>query len=231
MTTLLIWLALQDDVIHKLRATEIDAIEFNEATLDEFIAAVKPFAGRGWCVSPGVDKAAVAPVTLRMKGVRLISIVKIVLRERGLGLTVKDGVLVIVPQSQIDGEMTLRHYEVPAHVARLIDFTPNKPPFLVDSDFYVRGAGHVPYRVEYDRWFPDSYDGVERWTSDGLPLTERRDAMSGLREMILTNTGDGNWIGDERASISFVNGKMLVCQNRKTHAEIDLLLGRVAAVR
>lgn len=201
------------EIVDRLRTTRIAAIELQDASFEEFVAAMRDHVGGNLKVSKEALDKGPSHVTIRMSDVSALTVLKVVLKERGLTLTTRANVLVVVPKEAIEERMVTRLYDVRQHLLTVSDF----------------GAPPSPYRI-YDgdasRTFEDFLPG-----GDGDEISREPDPLGTLRELITSHTGGDSWTKDDRAGMSFVNGTLLVIQNDKTHAEIAALLNQVSKFR
>lgn len=188
MTTILLLCAVQAESI----SVDFDAVPFEEA-----VATVRTLSGVNLVLDPSVRGGA--PVTLRLKDVRVRTVLRLILTDRKLTLVQRDGVWVIAPIQE--GDVVVKVYDVRDLTASLTNF---KGPFMDLTPSGDPLAGAI-LRLEPETTAP------------------RTDADA-LLELIENSTGGGDWSANPRASLSVVNGMLVVSQTARVHGEVSELL-------
>lgn len=237
MTAFLLALVLQDqhkadpqfvkDMTDRMKNTRISAIDLSDAPIEDLVKTAREYLNCNFVVSPKVrEKHAEEElrVTVRLKEVSVQTLLKVVLKPKGLTVTVRDKILMVVPQEEITQAMTTKIYDVRDLLYGVTSFTPPSVPWGAVGGGGGRGGGGVPYSSIFSG-FDTGGEG------DGGESRSDEDMLGTLRQLIETHTGEGSWESNDKATLSFVNGMLVVTQNDKTHKEIDELLQTVRRMR
>lgn len=237
MLILLLALALQDppkvdaqfvkDITDRMKTTRVSAIELTDAPIEDLVRTAREYLNCNFVVSSKVREKHLEEelrVTVRLKDVSVQTLLRVVLKPKGLTVTVRDRVLMVVPQEEIEQQMVTRIYDVRDLLNPLTSFTPPPVPMGILGPVDGRGGGGVPYSSIFSGFSEggDSAGGESR-PNDDMPGT--------LRQLIETHTGEGSWEANDKASLSYVNGMLVITQNEKTHKEIGELLQIVRRMR
>ena len=132
------------------------------------------------------------------RGKLLKSVLKLMLDTRGLTMMYKDGVLLVVPKDRIYREVKTQIYDVRDMLLKIQDFPGPKVELTAPGDSSAPLAGAT-------------------FTLDEPTSTITEDF---LVEVIRQNTGGDSWDENENASITLINGMLIVTQSTKVHREI-----------
>lgn len=201
-----------------LKNTSI-SVDLNNATLGSLVEVVRAHLGRNFIVSSDVWKEHSEEqlrFTLTMKEVSVQSLLKVTLRPRGLTVTVREGILVVVPISSVAERLTTRIYDVRDLTLPLEHFTP------MAVKWGIQDTG-------------DGTDGAiftSLFAQAGQDTGEARTAsLDMLVQLVQTHTGTGTWAQNPRTTLSEVNGMLVITQTDKVHREIEGLLNGLRRVR
>jgi type II secretory pathway component GspD/PulD (secretin) len=139
-----------------------------------------------------------ARVTLKLTDVSVRSALKLMLHPLDLTLTSREGVLVIVPRAEAKRRMTTRVYDVRDLLQQIVDYPAPKMELSTVP-------AQVSVIVTID---PEPRAGIDE---------------SFILELVKNHTS--GWEGD--ASVSLVNGLLVVVQSKAGHEEVSNLLGRM----
>ena len=176
-------------------------VDFDGQRLDEAMDFIRDLTGVNLVVSPSAAlKEGDATVRLRAKDLPVKSILKLLLHDRGLRATWRDGAVVIVPEEELGSAVVLRVYDIRSLTAKLQD---NPGPRV------ELAIGKVDTVFEYT-------------------LEEPKVIMEGdfLVDMVKANTGGRSW-EEGRAEIQNADGRLIVSQTPAVHAEIEQFLRKV----
>lgn len=222
--TFILALLIQADVdraVEKLKQTRI-SVDLDNAPLEDFVEIVSGVLGETVIVDPAVwerfDGEALR-VSVKLDDVRVHSLLKLTLKPRGLTLTLRGGVYVVVPQEATGPAPVTRIYDTQDVILPMPSFEGSS----VAEDYRSLYA-HMAGVHEEEATFEDVFGDGEK----ALALTRRAEAIeqakAGLRMFLETQTGGDSWTRDARTAIRFAGAKMVVTQSAAVHAEIDRLL-------
>jgi hypothetical protein len=190
----------------KLASIKLPSLDFNNAKLDEVIAYFQEYSGLNFHLDPdarakeGEDGGR---ITLRLKDVTLKTALKLLLNPRDLGAVYRDGVIVIAPKAKLGSLTVTRVYDVRDLLFRLRDFAGPRVELSVPG-----GAGAALAGASF--------------TLEEEPKGEITEEF--LADLIKTNTGDRSWDDSTAATISQINGLLVISQSKPVHEEIRRLL-------
>jgi hypothetical protein len=188
----------------RLASMRID-LDFTNARLDEVIAYFQEFSGLNFHLdadSRVKEGEEGNKVTIKLKGVTLRTALKLVLGPRDLGAVYREGVIVIQSKAKLGNQTVTRVYDVRDLVFRLRDFAGPRVELTVPgSGAALAGASFI---LEEE------------------PKGELTEEF--LSELIKTNTGERSWEDNSAASISQINGLLVISQSKPVHEEIRRLL-------
>jgi hypothetical protein len=190
------------DIATRLRETRV-TLEFADAPLVDVLAHVRDLSGIAFAIDARVaERLAKEPqkITLKIKDVPLESALKLILGGKKLAAVERKGMLVVVPQEDVETEVVVRVYDVR-------DLGALAPQDAPGPDLGLAPAGG-------DRVPPDAFRLTEP-----APAAPR----SALVDIIRKQCGVSTW-GGPNVSIAHTNGMLIVAQTRRVHAEIQRLL-------
>jgi type II secretory pathway component GspD/PulD (secretin) len=192
---LLAALPVQDlDVERWLASTRV-SVDFQEVDFDDTIEFLRETSGLNIVVDRRLRGGP--PVTLRLAGVTLKSLLGVILRPRDAAYAVSEGIVRIVPVDEIRGRVTLRIYDVSELTFPLRDMP----------------GGEIMITEEGLRSFPADDAGMSRAASEDL-----------LLEILQAFTGRAAWDDNPHASIVAQNGLLIVRQTPEVHRRIEGLV-------
>jgi hypothetical protein len=196
----------KNEILSKLNNQRI-TLDFKDVSLDEAINFIRDFTSINIVVDAEVHTKYSEDqlrITMKIKDLVLKSALKLMLSQRDLTATYKEGVLLIVPRDKVNKVVTLVVYDVRDLLFKLQDFPGPKVELVSGSG----GGGGTPL------------------TGATFTLEEPKSVISEdfITEMVRANTGEGSWDDNENASISLANGLLIVTQSKKVHQEVGRLL-------
>jgi len=197
----------REDALRKLQTMKV-SLDFQDVKFSEAMDYLRDVTGVNLVLSPKVGDVD-AKVRLKVRDLTVKSALKLLLSPRGLSATWKDGAVVILPQEDLQEDVTLRMYDVRAQMVKLQDFPGPKVELVTPN-------------------------GNSIGPMIGVDLIEPRDppiAEDSLVDLIKENTGGRSWEGNTKTAISLANGMLVVSQSAAVHREIQALLGRLAGYR
>lgn len=194
MNLMLAILMLQSDGLDRTISVDFDAVPLEEA-----LQVVRAQLGTNLVLS--ADGHADAPVTMQLKDVSVRTVLKIMLDERELTLTRRDGVLVVVTKASLADRVVTRVYDVRDLI--------HAPPNFAGPSMALTNPG-------------DTLIG----TILIFPEEESTPTFPGdfLLDLIPLSTGGRSWEENERAKIEIVNNLLVVTQTEATQKEVGDLL-------
>jgi len=190
------------DRISSMRIT----LDFNNAKLDEVIAYFQEFSGLNFHLDADArakEGEEGSKVTIKLKDVTLKTALKLVLNPRDLGCVYRDGVILIATKAKLGSQTVTRVYDVRDLLFRLRDFAGPRVELTVPG-----GAGAALAGASF--------------TLEEEPKGELTEEF--LTDLIKTNTGERSWDDNSAASISQINGLLVISQSKPVHEEIRHLL-------
>lgn len=185
-------------IISKLATMRI-SVNWEDTTIKEAIAYIQEFTGINFLIHPSAD-AEGATASLSLQGVRILSVLKLILKPNDLGAVYEDGLIVIKPRDMVGQHVVTRVYDVRDLFVKISNF-PGPQLELLPG----RGAGGAP--------------GVSFTLEE--PAEPKLDEMT-LEDIIKSVTGWTVWDENEFAMMQFTPNRMLVVtQTPNVHAEIE----------
>jgi len=179
-------------------------LDFNNAKFGEIVAYFQEYSGLNFHVdSETLARQDESRVTLRLKDVPLKTALRLVLRPRDLGCVLRNGVLVITPKSQLGAETVTRVYEARDLMLGIKDFAGPRMELRAPGEHALAGVLLI---------------------FDEEPVVVLASEI--LLDLVKANTGGASW-DDSSASISEVNGLLIVSQSKPVHDEIRTLLDQL----
>jgi len=169
--------------------------------LPEAVDYLRDITGLNLVILPkAMEKDGEAPIRLKVKELSVKSVLKLLLNNRGLTATYRDGALVILPKEELTIDVTMRIFDVRALQVKIQDFAGPKVELVAKGSKPDLGAVFI--LEEPKNPIPDDF----------------------LETMIKTNTGNGSWESNPRASMVLSNGSLVVSQSPTVLREIENLL-------
>jgi hypothetical protein len=187
----------------KLNTMAID-VNFQEASLKDVVGYLREYTGLNWLIDPAVDADGATGIALRLRGVKVITALRLVLRDLEMAAVIRDGMIVIVPREALHDLVVTRVYDVRDLLVKINNFAGPRLELLPGQ-----GGSHVGVQVTW----------VEE--PNARPIDE-----TVIDDLIRSNTGGASWDENPNAQIVMSpNGLLMVTQSKKVHAEIERLLG------
>lgn len=227
------------DVVERLATTRV-TLDVREADLPDVVRVVGDATGIPLHIAPGAPDSLRADerrVTLRVRDVSARSLLSLVLKPRGLTLTLRGGLVWVVPEDDLEGAVVTRAYDA-SDLALWVEDYPIPQPYWGIVPGYrgpgaARGAAAV---VGMDgtglglagEWGP----GVPIYR---LPYPEgtqgNRLDPAELAELVRIHTGGDSWSEHDGVAAHAFRGKLVVAQTAAVHAEIGRLLAGLRETR
>jgi hypothetical protein len=181
------------------------SLDFTNAKLDEVIAYFQEYSGLNFHLDPDArtKDGEETKVTIKLKEVTLKTALKLILNPRDLGCVYRDGVIVIATKAKLGSQTVTRVYDVRDLLFRLRDFAGPRVELTVPG-----GAGAALAGASF--------------TLEEEPKGEITEEF--LTDLIKTNTGERSWDENSAASVSQINGLLVISQSKPVHEEIRRLL-------
>jgi len=181
------------------------SLDFSATPLEDVIQYVQEFSGLNFHIDADVRSKVgedQLKVTIKLKDVLLKSALKLILSPRELGCTFRDGVLFITAKDKIAATVATRVYDVKDLLFVIRDFagprvelmTPGASGALAGATFQLEDEPKTAVTEEF------------------------------IIDLVKGNTGDKSWDDNSAASITLMNGLLVVSQSKKVHEEVRRLL-------
>ncbi|HLG43326.1 MAG TPA: hypothetical protein VI643_08170 [Planctomycetota bacterium] len=186
----------------KLNTMVID-LNFEDASLADVVRYFREYTGLNWLIDPEVGEGD-GKVTLRLKGVKVVTAMRLILRDMNLAAVVKDGMVVIVTKEALQNFVVTRIYDVRDLFIKINNFAGPRLELLPGQG--AGGGPGVSFTLE---------EPVEAKIDQGM-----------LEDILRSTTGGDSWDENANAAITMApNGLMIIAQTKKVHAEIERLIG------
>lgn len=196
--------AAREDAVRKLSTQKV-TVDFDQVKLADALDFLRDATGLNLVMLPAAAaKDAEQPVRLKAKDLPVKSVLKLLLHNRGLALTWRDGALAVVPQEEIQDVVELKIYDVRSQLAKLPDFPGPRMELASPTATALPSVGIV--LVE-----------TEKTIIEGEFLVD----------LIRNSTGGRTW-DNGKATIDLVNGRLIVSQTAGTHRDIADLLRKLS---
>lgn len=190
--------AQKSGIISKLKTMRI-TVNWEDTSLKEAIDYLREFTGVNFLIHPSVDPEGTT-VTLNLKGVRVVTVLRLILKPNDLGAVYENGMIVIKERSMVGQHVVTRVYDVRDLFVKVANFPGPRLELLPG-----RGAGGAP--------------GVSFTLEE--PAEPKLDETT-LEDIIKTVTGWSVWDDNEYALMQFTPNRMLVvAQTPNVHKEIE----------
>jgi hypothetical protein len=186
----------------KLNTMAID-VNFEDASLAQVMQYFREYTGLNWLVDPEVGEGN-GTVTLRLKGIKVMTALRIILKNLELAAVIKDGMVVIVTKEALQNYVVTRVYDVRDLFLKINNFAGPRLELLPGQG--AGGGPGVSFTLE---------EPAEPKIDQGV-----------LEDIIRSTTGGESWDENANAQITMApNGLMIIAQTKKVHAEIERLIG------
>ena len=188
--------ASQDDASkslwNRLRTLRLD-VDFASTSLPEFVNYLREAADINIVISPRVDLPA--KLTIKAKGVTVSSLLRLLLKPHRLAWKIEEGVLLIVPDSELQSMVRLEIIDVRDLLLPIRDFPG------VDITLNADAAGITMVEADDD-------------SKAEFPIVD----------LIKAHVGGKTWDENPRASIQLLNGLLFVRQTDEVIQQIRRIL-------
>lgn len=207
--------------------TERVTLDLRGADLADAVRVVGDVIGVPIYVAPGtLDELLESErmVSVRARDITARSLLRLILKPRALTLTVREGVVMVVKESDLESAVVTRVYDVQDLTARVEDFPLPTPDFGILPGYGGRGSSSrggggaaLTSQLLNELWAPEGGG-------------EEMDVMR-LSELIQTHAGGESWTTDPKVGIQEIRGILIVAQTEPVHGEIEELLGALRRMR
>lgn len=194
----------REDAVRKLTTQKV-TVDFDQVKLADALDFLRDASGLNLVLLPAAAaKDAEQPVRLKAKDLPLKSVLKLLLHNRGLALTWRDGALAVVPQEELQEVVELKIYDVRSQLAKLPDFPGPRMELVSPTTSALPSVGILLIETE-------------------------KTIIEGdfLVDLIRNSTGGRSW-ENGKATIDLVNGRLIVSQTAAAHREIADLLRKLS---
>lgn len=189
-----------DERIRRKLRTIVVTLDLTDTPLAEFAQQVASWTGENVVVT-GVEEGSVEPITIKLSGVSLESLARLVLEPKGLVIRVEEGVVHI--RKIVDDPLVLELYDVRDLTAPLRNFP--------GVDISLSGT-----QLGIDTTVSEAGED-----NQGLPIET-------LMELIQAHVDKDGW---DNASISSTGGILVVRQTPTKQAAVSRFIGRLRRLR
>jgi hypothetical protein len=190
----------REDAVRKLETMKV-TVDFDNVKLPEAVDYLRDVTGLNLVILPkAMEKDGETPIRLKVKELSVKSVLKLLLNNRGLTATYRDGALVVLPKEDLQNDVPMRIFDVRALQVKIQDFAGLKVELVGKST--TPNVGGVFTLDEPKIAIPDDF----------------------LQDMVKVNTGNGSWDSNPRASMVLTNGSLVVSQSPNVLREIENLL-------
>ena len=197
MTILIGLMLAQSDVANRLSAMAVD-VDLRDADFDVAIQFFRELTGVNMVVSPeAAGKGKASSVTLKAKGVRAQTAIKLVLAQYDLVAQVKDGIVEITTREALVGNVVTRVYDIRDIFIKIRQFTGPRLELISAS------AGNQP-GVNIDE-----------------PVTPLRLDEDSTLDLIRETCAPRSWDNTQASLAYSTNGMLIVTNTAAAHREIS----------
>lgn len=189
------------EIQRRLASMRID-VDFAETPLADALAVVRAHTGTNLILDPAVAPDHESePVTMKLRGLPVRTVLKLMLEPRRLTVAYRQGVLVIVPPDH-DRRLVTKVYDVRDLLFPIQHFAGPRVELVSPEDGGIVVGG-------------DFFDPPRRETIAPEVLTQIIPQATG---------GKDGWTAHEDVGISLVNNMLVVTQSESVHREVAGLL-------
>lgn len=202
----------QDRRVGDTKLQEIEArlasqkieVDFDGIPLEDALGVIRSATGYNIILDPKSSaEHSDKTVSLKLSNISIKSVLKIMLVDNELTLVYRQGVLVVVPKSEVDKKVVTKVYDVRDLLYTIKNFPGPKVELVPPDSSGGTALSGAIFEIDDD---------------DGGTITE-----DFLTELIPQSTGGDSWEG-EGVSISVVNNMLVITQTEKVHKEVADLL-------
>jgi hypothetical protein len=181
-------------------------VEFENTPLNDALGVIRSHTGYNIILDPkSAAEHESKTVTLKLKNLSVKSILRIMLNNNDLTMVYRQGVLVVVPKSEVDKKVVTKVYDVRDLLYTIKSFPGPKVELVAPEATGGTALSGAIFEID---------------TSSEGTITE-----DFLTTLIPQSTGGKEgWSANENASITVVNNMLVVTQTEKVHAEVADLL-------
>lgn len=200
------------EILNKFNAMSID-VDFTDTPFDEVVTYLREFSGINFFVDPAAYEKGgkdSMKVSLKVKGVRLASVFKLILRQWDLAAQIRNGIVEITTKEKVNYNVVVRMYDIRDLALKINNFPGPRLELLPGA-----GAGGGP--------------GVTFTLEEP---SESKVPPDFLQELIRETCSKESWDNNPNAQMSMTpNGQLLVAQTKAVHAEIENLVNMIRELR
>lgn len=180
-------------------------VDFDGIPLEDALGVIRSATGYNIILDPKAqEEHSSATVSLKLNNISVKSVLKIMLGDNDLTLVYRQGVLVVVPKTEVDKKVVTKVYDVRDLLYTIKNFPGPKVELVPPDSSGGTALSGAIFEIDDD---------------DGGTITE-----DFLTELIPQSTGGDSWESNEAASITVVNNMLVVTQTEKVHKEVADLL-------
>jgi hypothetical protein len=199
----------REDAVRKLETMKV-TVDFQDVKLSEAMDYLREATGLNLVLLPRAAEKGDFKVRLKVRELTVKSTMKLMLSGHGLAVTWREGAVVVLPQEDLQEEVTYQIYDVRAQLVKLSDFPGPKVELVKQG----KGSATGPLI------------GIDQLDVHDPPV-----APEFLVDLVRANTGGQSWDQNKNASVQLSNGMLVVSQTGPVHREIRTLLGLLAQYR
>lgn len=189
--------------LHKIRTKRV-SVEFEDTSLRDAVRRLEKLTDVEFLIDrKHIKEPETLRVSLTLKDIRVISVLKIMLGQHDLGAVYDGGLIVIKPRPLIDSIVRTRVYDVRDLTLRIPDFP--GPRIQLAEDSPEQAGGGIVFLLEAPE--------------------EREIDEESLIDILRTATGRDAWEENEHTQIRLTpGGLLLVTQTQAVHKKIERVL-------
>jgi hypothetical protein len=201
------WADGRAEAVRKLETLKV-SVDFDGTALPDAIDFLRDVTGLNLVLLPkAMEKDPGSKVRLKVRDLSVKSVLKLMLGQRGLAASYRDGAIAILPKEELQDGVALRIFDVRSLLVRLQD--------------------HPGPKVELVNNLPSGPGPVFTLEDPKPPLVDE-DVMA---QLVRENTGGGSWDSNPRAALTLTNGQLVVNQTPAVLREVERFLGLLGQYR
>jgi hypothetical protein len=207
-----------------LKQTRI-SVSLKEASLRDLVEVVRAQLNRNLIISPKVWEERPEDqlkINVALKDVSVQTLLRVTLKPNGLTLAVREGIMMVVPQSAVQERILTKVYDLRDLTTAVKHFPSTEVPWGIPSP---GGSGNLTQGATYSSIF----GGIDRSDAPEVGGT----TADSLQQLIQAHTGGKSWAENTKTQLKFVagTGVMVVSQSRAVHEEIEAFLDALRRMR
>ncbi len=194
----------KQEILNKLNNQRI-TVDFNGASLDDALNYIRDMTNINIVVDAEVHAKLSEDqlkIYLKVKELLLKSALKLMLQAKELACTYKEGVLVIMSRDKAGTSVVTRVYDVQDLLLKLQDFPGPKVELAVPSGGTPLTGAMFAFEAEQKS-----------------PIS-----LEFIAELVKSSTGEKSWEENPNATVTLMNGLLIVTQTKKIQTEVERLL-------